>query len=96
MPKVININGTSDTTCKCGSWLEHWKNFSRQSLPYHCCEKYCINTNLVGAHVQISGSDDNSWYIVPLCYTHNSSTKELKIVESVMLVPANKSLTCEK
>ncbi len=21
---VRNINGTSDTTCKCGSWLKHW------------------------------------------------------------------------
>jgi hypothetical protein len=25
---VYNINGTSDNTCKCGSWLAHWKNYS--------------------------------------------------------------------
>ena len=31
--RVNNINGTSDNSCNCGSWLDHWKNYSRQALP---------------------------------------------------------------
>src|SRR2546425_927627 len=40
--KVNNVNGTSASTCKCGSWLAHWKKFSAQSLPAYCSEKTCI------------------------------------------------------
>jgi len=93
---VINNNGTSDTDCKCGSWLEHWKNYSGQAIPYLCCEKSCAGTNLVGAHVQIDNSKDNNWYIVPLCKKHNASTEELELFEGTALAPANKKKTCEK
>ena len=29
--KVKNLNGTSQRTCKCGSWLKHWEKFSGRS-----------------------------------------------------------------
>jgi len=94
--KVYNINGTSDNTCRCGSWLEHWKNFSKQSLPDYCPEKNCLKKPEVGAHVQKEGYD-NSWYIIPLCKTHNSETgKSLEVSDSIKLVPANVSETCGK
>src|SRR5690242_375654 len=35
--KVNNVNGTSDKYCKCGSWLDHWKKYSRQTTN-HCSE----------------------------------------------------------
>lgn len=95
--KVKNINGTSDSTCECGSWLDHWKKFSGQSLPTYCSEKTCTKKPEVGAHVQKDNSTDSNWYIVPFCNTHNLETgKSLEIVDSVKLVSANVSETCGK
>jgi len=95
--KVNNINGTSDNTCKCGSWLAHWKKFSGQALSNYCSETTCIKKPEVGAHVQKDVSTDKSWYIVPLCSTHNAETgKSLIIGDSVALVSANVSSTCGK
>jgi len=94
--KVININGTSDNTCKCGSWLEHWNKFSGQSISY-CREKTCLKKPEVGAHVQKDSTTDKNWYIVPFCYTHNGKTGEsLEISDNTKLVSANVSETCGK
>ncbi len=95
--RVKNINGTSDNTCKCGTWLDHWKKFSGQSLPSYCPESACLQKPEVGAHVQKDGSTDTSWYIVPLCKKHNGETgKSLDIGDSVKLASANVSATCGK
>lgn len=93
MAKVKNINGTSSTTCKCGSWLKHWENYSKQTVNF-CCEKSCLNKDLVGAHVQKAGSPDSNWYIIPLCNAHNKATGEIEVSDSYKLVSANKSETC--
>lgn len=91
--RITNINGTSDNTCSCGSWLDHWKNFSHQSVPTHCPEKSCIKKPEVGAHVQKSGY--SNWYIVPLCVDHNRQTgSSMEISDSIALVSANVSETC--
>jgi len=95
MAKVKNINGTSDNTCKCGSWLKHWEKFSGQTTTY-CTEKSCLETELLGAHVQKADSIDNNWYIIPLCKTHNKSTGTIDISDTYTLVSANKKETCEK
>lgn len=93
--KVININGTSDNVCSCGSWLDHWKNFSNQSLSSYCSEKSCVKKPEVGAHVQKDSIHDKKWYIVPLCKDCNAKTKNsLEISDSVALVSANVSETC--
>jgi hypothetical protein len=95
--KVKNINGTSARTCRCGSWLQHWKNFSKTAISQYCYEKKCVGKPEVGAHVQKDNSTDESWYIVPLCMTHNAKTGEsLELVDSAVLVSANVSLTCGK
>ena len=95
--RVTNINGTSCNKCSCGSWLDHWKNFSGQSLPLYCREGACREKPEVGAHVQKSGMTDKKWYIVPLCKTHNSQTgKSIEIMESSILVSANVQETCGK
>jgi hypothetical protein len=94
--KIKNINGTSDSNCVCGSWLQHWKNFSGQDVSY-CSEKGCMTKqDLVGAHVQKSDSRDNNWYIIPLCKAHNASAKEIEITSDRKLVSANKTETCDK
>jgi len=90
-----NINGTSDTTCACGSWLKHWEKFSGQSVIY-CPAGKCMKKDLVGAHVQKSNSSDDKWYIYPLCSAHNQSTGELEVSDTYKLVIANKKETCEK
>jgi len=93
--RVKNINGTSPRTCKCGSWLDHWKNYSGQSLPRLCPEKTCSNKPEVGAHVQKDSSTDRSWYIVPLCKKCNAKTGEsLDLVDSIKLASANVAATC--
>lgn len=95
--KVKNINGTSAKTCKCGSWLDHWKKFSGQPLPANCAEVTCSQKPEVGAHVQKDSATDSNWYIVPLCKTHNAQTgKSLDIRDSVKLASANVSQTCGK
>lgn len=93
--KIKNINGTSQTKCVCGSWLDHWKKFSGQAITY-CPETKCTKKDLVGAHVQKANSSDEKWYICPLCSAHNQSTGVLDIPDSCKLVSANKQETCEK
>lgn len=93
--KVHNINGTSQNTCKCGSWLNHWRNYSGQSLPTYCPERTCTGKPEVGAHVQKDDSTDRSWYIVPLCSKHNAMTGEsIELVDSIKLASANVAATC--
>jgi hypothetical protein len=95
--KVKNINGTSDNTCKCLSWLEHWKKFSGQSVSNYCPESKCTQKPEVGAHVQKDNSTDTNWYIIPLCKSHNKQTSEsLDVSDAVKLVSANVSTTCGK
>lgn len=94
--KVTNINGTSEYSCSCGSWLKHWENFNKtgQKSPNICpaCNSSYVE---VGAHVQIYGSPDKSWYIVPLCKKcNNKSSYEVLDIGNCPLAPANKSTTC--
>lgn len=94
--KVKNISGTSDNSCKCGSWLEHWERHSGQTLPAHCVEATCLRVPTIGAHVQTDNSTDTNWYIIPLCDKHNAKISALTISDGAKLVPANVSETCGK
>lgn len=94
---IRNINGTSQTTCNCGSWLKHWENFSGQIRPTYCPAFGCLKKDLLGAHVQKGGNSiDHKWYIYPLCAEHNKYIGELEVSDSYKLVSANKKETCEK
>jgi len=93
--KVNNINGTSGRVCKCGNWLEHWKNYSNQALPTYCPEKNCRNKPEVGAHVQKDSSYDKSWYIIPFCKECNAKIGySLEVGDFIKLVSANVNETC--
>ena len=85
--KVKNINGISDDTCKCESWLEHWEKV-RGKKALFCSEKDCVKSELVGAHVQKETSDTN-WYIIPLCKIHSTAVRELEVAENTVFVSAN-------
>lgn len=94
--KVRNVNNTSDTKCKCGSWLNHWANFSHRT-PQFCSAKNCNRRDLEGAHVQKELLSDNTWYIIPLCTEHNQQRgKIVEIFDDTIFVPANKQETCER
>jgi hypothetical protein len=93
--RVKNINGTSPNTCRCGSWLDHWKNYSGQPVPPYCPESSCTNPPTVGAHVQKDTAYDNGWYIIPLCQACNGKYGQaLNVSDSIGLVSANVSQTC--
>jgi len=91
---VKNVNGTSYRSCNCGSWIDHWRNFSNQTATI-CRAKGCSNKQIVGAHVKKSYSTDNKEYIVPFCNYHNHQTGNIELVEGTVLTPANKNLTCK-
>jgi hypothetical protein len=93
--KVKNINGTRINSCTCGSWLKHWERYSDQSLSIFCAVLDCIQKPEVGSHVQKDGTDDDGWYIVPLCIAHNAQYGTSPyITETVQLVSANVDRTC--
>ncbi len=94
---VTNINGTSPNKCKCGSWIQHWRNYSGQTARI-CRAKGCSNTTKVGAHVQKDVAYDSKWYIVPFCSTHNAlpSTTKIELVAGTNFMSANVSNTCGK
>ena len=94
--KVKNINGTSENTCKCNSWLAHWEKFSGEKANT-CVEASCMEKATLGAHVQKSTSTDSHWYIVPFCSSHNSQKgQELSLYNAPTLISANVSKTCGK
>ena len=93
--KVENIDCTKDNTCKCGSWLQHWKNYSDDSAS-HCSASGCENPMEVGVNVQKADSHDRDWYIVPFCEAHSHTTYHVDLVFTTKLVPANTSETCGK
>ena len=94
--RIRNIDGTSDTACTCGSWLDHWKSFSGCTVPLSCPVDRCGRVDLVGAHVQKADGMDGRWYIYPLCSAHNWSVGILDVPDYYPFVPANKSETCGK
>lgn len=93
--KVKNITGTTGMSCNCGSWIQHWRNYTNQ-IATICRARGCSNYANVGAHVRKCYSTDNSWYIIPFCYHHNSrpSSECIEINFGTDLVPANRNLTC--
>lgn len=92
--EVKNLKGTSGKSCNCGSWLTHWENFSGEEALF-CSALDCMNLAEVGAHIKLQGSNDT--FIVPLCQEHNSIQDEyFEILDDVILVSANTSLTCDK
>lgn len=94
MRAVLNLSGTGERVCSCGSWLRHWENFSGFSTKF-CQVDKCLSTDIVGAHIKIAGGDDTT-FILPLCREHNQFSGILVVAETFPLVLANKSLTCER
>ena len=89
-----NKNGTGDRTCSCGSWKQHWINYSGRSWPDECSVSRCANKPTLGAHVINSKVPGEK--IVPMCDSCNKKTEYFDLKNNTILVNANKSETCEK
>jgi hypothetical protein len=92
---VINKNGTAARSCKCISWIQHWRKYSRQNA-YVCRAKGCSNSDIVGAHVLKDIRNDSKEYIVPFCNKHNSTSGSIELVFGTALATANVSQSCGK
>lgn len=78
--KWKNINNTSDRRVPSGynSWLDFYEQKSGKSAKV-CKVKDCTSSAADGAHVKKVNSSDNSWYIVPLCRSHNHDGDEFEL-----------------
>lgn len=88
-----NKKGTSGRSCSCGSWKDHWLNFSYRPWPQFCSVSGCSSAPALGAHV--FNSSINGEKIIPMCSSCNGLTTTFTLRENVKLVSANKSETCE-
>jgi hypothetical protein len=93
--KVKNLIGSSDNTCYCDSWLDHWEKYNDGGIGSQlwCSAKDCPGWAEVGAHVIKSDSWDKRHYIVPLCKACNCRTDVFDIGDTP-LASANVSETC--
>jgi len=92
--RVKNLKGTSELSCKCGTWLRHWERRTGRDAAICLVVPCKQQSDLVGAHVIKVGSKDKNRYIVPMCQAHNMSEQDLR-VDDKALAPANKQSTCE-
>lgn len=92
--EVKNVRNTTGLKCSCDSWLAHWENFAGRSASY-CSGAGCTaQSDLVGGHVK--RTTERSWFIVPLCKTHNAidSDSEYEVEDYTRFAPANVAKTC--
>lgn len=89
-----NKKDTGDRSCKCGTWKQHWINYSGTQWPIFCSVSGCINEATLGAHVinlEVSGEK-----IVPMCKSCNNLTNKFNLKIGTTVVSANVSETCGK
>lgn len=91
---IVKLYGAVENTCCCGSWLEHWKQYSGQRANY-CVVTGCGGRPEAGGHVQERGTMDENVYVIPLCRACNDKKgQEMVIFDGVNLVPVNLAETC--
>ena len=89
--RIKNLNHTADRNAPEGySSCKAFYIGRRHSWPTYCACYSCNNIAEVGAHVKKVGVNDNSWYIIPLCYYHNNQFGQELDVVGDWLEPINK------
>lgn len=79
----------------CGTWLEYWETHARKKAG-KCAVLGCDHQAAVGAQVIKPSVGMTVVYIVPLCQEHADAPKTpLDVLESTVLVLANKGFACE-
>lgn len=87
-----NKSGTSDRSCNCGTWQQHWLNYSKKSWPDSCSVKECTDSPTLGAHIY--NPDVTGERIAPMCSSCNGLSGTFSLKGGVNLPSANKSETC--
>lgn len=89
-----NKSGTANRSCVCGTWKQHWLNYSNKSWPAECSVSNCSNKPTLGGHIinnSVSGE-----LIAPLCDSCNKLSDKFSLKNRVSLTSANKADTCER
>lgn len=85
---VENIGGTTGYASPCAcctSWLGHWRKWTGSNRA--TCSAYgCRNDAEVGAHVRKTRSNDQQWYIAPLCRGCNRIPGEFEVSAALVHV----------
>ena len=89
-----NKKGTSERSCVCGSWKNHWINFAKKDWPQYCSVQGCNNAPVLGAHVINAKVEGER--IVPMCDSCNKLQGTFNLKGGVPVVKANTQETCEK
>jgi hypothetical protein len=89
-----NKGGTADRSCACGTWKQHWINFSQKTWPDQCSVSNCTSKPTLGGHVINSAVTGER--IVPLCDSCNKLSGTFTLKGGVTVPSANKAETCEK
>jgi hypothetical protein len=82
-----NKRDAGDRPCKCGTWKEHWLNFSGEPWPENCSVHGCPNTPTLGAH--IANPSLFGERIVPMCSSCNELGGSFNLKVDVTLPRAN-------
>ena len=77
-----NKKGTSNRSCKCGSWKQHWINNSGKAWPDKCSISGCDNKATLGAHIFNINCNVSGEYIVPACDSCNKLDGEFNLKSS--------------
>lgn len=88
-----NKNGTSDRDCKCGTWKQHWINFSKKDWPSSCRVSDCNSAATLGAHIY--HADVAGERISPMCNSCNGLSGSFSLKGSTNLPSASTSETCD-
>lgn len=95
LTNIAHCSGTSKRSpeCKkCGSWINHWEKYTKNSLnSLECCCLCGFGLKEVGAHVKINGYKGE--WIIPACKSCNSKGGNDVIVYEVDAVSA---IQCEE
>ena len=89
-----NKKGTASRDCNCGSWKQHWINFTKDEWPSTCSVFGCNSSAELGAHVY--HPDVEGERIAPMCDSCNKKTDIINLKGSTKLPKANISQTCGK
>jgi len=87
-----NKSGISNRKCACGTWLDHWLNFSGRGWPASCSVFGCSNEPTLGAHIY--HPRETGEQIAAMCHSCNMNTDQFDLKASPVLVSANQAITC--
>lgn len=88
----MNAGETPADDCRCGSWKQHWMNFSRHDWPETCSVSGCSKRATFAGHVVNPEAEGE--YVLPLCAVCIVRQSPFALKPDAEVVPANRIITC--